>query len=136
MIQKGWSVDKARKWSVVLGGTIMIPAFLLTAFANSPLLAVVLMAAVLGGFQVAMNNIQTLPSDYFSGRSVGSLAGLGGMSAVLGVLVFSTWLIPVLSAKSYTPVFIMGALLVPMGVLSIFIFGGEIKSVEIKRKLR
>ena len=129
-------VDKARKWSVVLGGTIMIPAFLLTAFANSPILAVVLMAAVLGGFQVAMNNIQTLPSDYFSGRSVGSLAGLGGMSAVLGVLVFSTWLIPVLSAKSYTPVFIMGALLVPLGVLSIFIFGREIKNVEIKRKLK
>jgi ACS family hexuronate transporter-like MFS transporter len=136
MIHKGWSVDKARKWSVVLGGTIMIPAFILTAFANSPLLAVVLMAAVLGGFQVAMNNIQTLPSDYFSGGSVGSLAGLGGMSAVLGVLVFSTWLIPLLSAKSYAPVFIMGALLVPLGVMSVLLLGGEIKNVEIKRKLR
>ena len=131
MIYKGWSVDKARKWSVVIGGAIMIPAFLLTGFANSPLLAVVLMAAVLGGFQVAMNNIQTLPSDFFSGRSVGSLAGLGGMSAVLGVLVFSTWLIPVLSAKTYVPVFIMGALLVPLGVMSVFIFGWRDKKNKI-----
>ena len=80
-----------------------------------------------------MNNIQTLPSDFFSGHSVGSLAGLGGTSAVFGVLVFSTWLIPVLSTKSYVPVFLMGALLVPMGVMSIFLFGGKIENIEIKK---
>ena len=133
MIQKGWSVDKARKRSVVFGGAVMIPAFVFTAFADSPLLAVIMMGLVLGGFQIAMNNIQTLPSDFFSGRSVGSLAGLGGMSAVLGVLVFSTWLIPVLSAKSYVPVFVMGMFLVPLGVMSMIFFGGEIKRIEIKR---
>ena len=130
MINKGWSVDKARKWAVVLGGMIMIPAFILTAFADSPLLAVVLMGLVLGGFQFAMNNIQTLPSDFFSGRSVGSLAGLGGMSAVFGVLVFGAWLIPILSAKSYVPVFILGALLVPLGVMSMIFLSGEIKSIR------
>jgi ACS family hexuronate transporter-like MFS transporter len=133
MIHKGWSVDKARKWSVVLGGIIMIPAFVFTAIANSPLLAVVLMGVVLGGFQVAMNNIQTLPSDFFSGHSVGSLAGLGGMSAVLGVLVFSTWLIPFLSTKSYVPVFVMGSLLVPLGVISLLALSGEIKQIELKK---
>jgi ACS family hexuronate transporter-like MFS transporter len=133
MIHKGWSVDKARKWSVVLGGIIMIPAFVFTAIANSPLLAVVLMGVVLGGFQVAMNNIQTLPSDFFSGHSVGSLAGLGGMSAVLGVLVFSTWLIPFLSTKNYVPVFVMGSLLVPLGVISVLALGGEIKQIELKK---
>ncbi len=94
MIHRGWTVNRARKWSVVLGGIIMIPAFVFTAFANSPILAVIMMGLVLGGFQVAMNNIQTLPSDFFSGRSVGSLAGLGGMSAVLGVLVFRTLAYP------------------------------------------
>ena len=134
MIHRGWTVNRARKWSVVLGGIIMIPAFVFTAFANSPILAVIMMGLVLGGFQVAMNNIQTLPSDFFSGRSVGSLAGLGGMSAVLGVLVFSTWLIPILSTMSYVPVFIMGAILVPLGVMSVFLFGGEIKPIEMKNK--
>ncbi len=133
MIHKGWSVDKARKRSVVFGGAIMIPAFIFTAFADSPLLAVLMMGLVLGGFQIAMNNIQTLPSDFFSGRSVGSLAGLGGMSAVLGVLVFSTWLIPILSTKNYVPVFAMGTCLVPLGVMSILFFAGEIKRIEMKK---
>jgi MFS transporter, ACS family, hexuronate transporter len=133
-IAKGWSVNKARKWAIVIGGLISIPALIAVVYASTPLAAVLLIAVVLCGFQVMINNIQTLPSDFFSGKSVGSLAGLGGMSAVFGVLTFSTWLIPYLSKISYTPVFIMGALLVPVGVAAIFIFGGEIRRVELKTK--
>ncbi len=133
-IGKGWSVNKARKWAIMIGGMISIPALILVVFASTPLTAVLLIAVILCGFQVMINNIQTLPSDFFSGRSVGSLAGLGGMSAVFGVLTFSTWLIPYLSKISYTPVFIMGAMLIPLGVAAIFVFGGEIKRVQLKEK--
>jgi MFS transporter, ACS family, hexuronate transporter len=132
MIQRGWSVDKARKRAILIGGIITLPAFILTAFASSPVAAVVLMAAVLCGFQIMINNIQTLPSDFFSGKSVGTLAGVGGMSAVVGVLVFSTWLIPFLSKISYVPVFFMGAILVPLGVASVFYFGGCIQRLDIE----
>lgn len=133
-INKGWTVNKARKWAIVIGGCIMIPGFVATAFAQSPIIAVVMMAAVLGGYQVTMNNILTLPTDFFSGKSVGSLAGMGGMSAVFGVLVFSTWLIPVLSSESYVPVFLMGASLVPIGVGTIFLFSKVITRVPLKQK--
>jgi len=133
-IGKGWSVNKARKWAISIGGMISIPALILVVFASTPLTAVLLIAVILCGFQVMINNIQTLPSDFYSGKSVGSLAGLGGMSAVFGVLTFSTWLIPYLSKISYTPVFIMGAMLIPLGVAAIFVFGGEIKRVQLKEK--
>jgi ACS family hexuronate transporter-like MFS transporter len=133
-IQQGWSVNKARKWAIAIGGIISVPALVLVIFASTPTSAVVLIAIVLAGFQVMINNIQTLPSDFFSGKSVGSLAGLGGLSAVCGVLTFSTWLIPYLSKISYTPVFITGALLVPLGVASVFVFGGEIKRVQLREK--
>jgi ACS family hexuronate transporter-like MFS transporter len=133
-ISKGWTVNKARKWAIVIGGCIMVPGFVIIAFAESPVVAVIVMAAVLGGYQVAMNNILTLPTDFFSGKSVGSLAGMGGMSAVFGVLVFSTWLIPVLSSVSYVPVFLMGASLVPIGVGAIFIFSGELTRVTLKQR--
>ena len=133
-IKKGWSVNKARKWAIVLGGAIMVPGFIVIGFADSPFVAVIVMAVLLGGYQVAMNNILTLPSDFFSGRSVGSLAGIGGMAAVFGVLVFSTWLIPVLSTESYLPVFLMGASIVPLGVVAIFVFGGKISRVVLRQK--
>ncbi|RMD73790.1 MAG: MFS transporter, partial [Bacteroidetes bacterium] len=87
---------------------------------------------VLFGFQMAIGNIQTLPSDFFSGKSVGTLAGLGGTTAALGSILLSTYLIPWLSQISYWPVFILGAILVPLGVGAIFLLGGKIERVKIK----
>ena len=42
------------------------------------------MAIILFGFQTAIGNVQTLPSDLFGGKTVGTLAGLAGMAAKLG----------------------------------------------------
>jgi ACS family hexuronate transporter-like MFS transporter len=136
MISKGWTINKARKWSIVIGGILMFPGFILAAIGGSPVFSVLVIALVLCGFQIAINNIQTLPSDFYSGKSVGSLAGLGGASAIAGVLVFSTWLIPYLSQISYVPVFLMGALLVPAGIASIFIFGKQIDRVNIREQVQ
>jgi len=131
MINKGWTVNKARKFTITLGGIIMLPSLLLTAYAATPLTAVLLIALILFGFQIAIGNIQTLPSDYFSGKSVGSLAGVGGTSAVVGVLI-TIQLVPVITAQSYVPFFVLGALLVPLAVLSVWILGGRIEPVAEK----
>ncbi|MCX6142441.1 MAG: MFS transporter [Ignavibacteriales bacterium] len=134
LIKQGWSVNKARKWTITAGGIIMVPSLLLTAYASTPMAAVLLIAVILFGFQVSINNIQTLPSDFFAGKSVGTLAGLGGTSATVGVLI-TIWLVPMLTTVSYVPFFMLGASLVPLGVLAIFVFAGEIGRVELKESL-
>jgi ACS family hexuronate transporter-like MFS transporter len=131
VIEKGWTVNKARKFTITLGGVIMLPSLLLTAAAATPLAAVLLIALILFGFQISIGNIQTLPSDFFSGRSVGSLAGAGGTSAVVGVLI-TIQLVPIITTESYVPFFVLGALLVPLAVLSVWILGGRIKPVSAK----
>jgi len=130
LIRRGWSVDRARKRAIYLGGIIMLPAAVISAFAGTPLVAVLLIAVILFGFQVCINNIQTLPSDFFSGKSVGTLAGLGGTSATLGVLI-TIWLVPRLTVVSYVPFFLMAALLVPAGILSIYVLAGRIERVRL-----
>lgn len=130
-IRQGWTVDKARKQAILIGGLLIIPGFVLAAMANAPLPAVLSMALVLAGFQFIINNVQTLPSDFYSGRSVGTVAGIGGLGAVVGVLVFSTWLIPVLSRTSYVPVFLMGTALVPLAIGAIHLLSGEIRRVDL-----
>lgn len=130
-ISKGWSVNKARKFTIALGGIIMLPSLLLTAVAATPLIAVLLIALILFGFQISIGNIQTLPSDFYSGKSVGSLAGLGGTTAAIGVVI-TTYFVPVITTQSYIPFFVLGAILVPLGILSVYIFGGEIKKVNLK----
>ena len=80
-IKAGWTVNMTRKSVIGLGGLIMLVSLLLTTQAATPLVAVLLMAAILFGFQTAVGNIQTLPSDFYSGKSVGSLAGFAGTAA-------------------------------------------------------
>jgi ACS family hexuronate transporter-like MFS transporter len=135
MISRGWSVNKSRKCAIVGGGAIMFPLLIASAYAAEPLAAVLLIAVALFGYQIVINNIQTLPGDFFSGKSVGTLSGLGGMSAVAGVLV-TTWMVPAITQTSYLLFFFLAASLVPLGTFMIFLFSGNIdpvtQSAEVK----
>jgi ACS family hexuronate transporter-like MFS transporter len=127
LINRGHTVNYARKCAILVGGIIIIPAVILAITASSAPLAVIYMAVVLGGFQFFMTNLQTIPSDLHKGKSVGSLAGLGGAAAVLGTILailFSGYI------TSWTLLFSLLAALVPLSWLSVFLTVGEIKQIE------
>ena len=128
-LKAGWTANKTRKFVISLGGLIMLVCLLLTIKASTPLTAVLLMAAILFGFQTAVGNIQTLPSDFYSGESVGSLAGFAGTAAKLAVVLLN-FLIPVITVKSYAPAFAVGAGLAIMTVLSVFILCPRIQPLS------
>jgi len=129
LIRKGWSVGRARKAAILFGGAVMLPALLATTQAADPTTAVVVIAVILFGFQVAIGNIQSLPADYFSGKSVGTLAGVSGMAAVAGVLA-TTWLVPVMTEISYAPIFILAAALVPLSIVAVIGLGGRVERLS------
>ncbi|NNF66388.1 MAG: MFS transporter [Gammaproteobacteria bacterium] len=128
-IKAGWTVNLVRKSVIGLGGLIMLVSLLLTTKAATPIVAVLLMAAILFGFQTAVGNIQTLPSDFYSGKSVGSLAGYAGTAAKLAVVGLN-FLIPVITVNSYAPAFIVGAALAILTVLSVWILCGHIQPLK------
>ncbi len=125
-IKAGWSVNKTRKFVIGLGGLIMLISLLLTIKAATPMIAVLLMAAILFGFQTAVGNIQTLPSDFYSGDSVGTLAGFAGTAAKLAVVALN-FLVPVITVNSYAPAFAVGAALAILTVLSVWVLCGKIQ---------
>ncbi len=130
LISKGASINRARKTAITIGGVIMFLGLIATIFyANTPLKFVVIVAFVLFGFQFAIGNIQTIPSDLFYGKSVGSLAGIGGSVGVFAVIIMN-FLVPAISKVSYTPIFIMIAAFVPCGVAAIYFFAKRIAPVE------
>ncbi|WP_337246111.1 MFS transporter [Luteimonas sp. gir] len=129
LIAAGWSVDRARKWAITLGGAIMVPALIGAVVATDPVWAVLTIAFVLFGFQIAIGNIQTLPGDIFHGKSVGSVAGLGGMAAVAGTLI-TTWLVPAMTRDSYAPIFILVATLVPASLLALWLITGRVEKLD------
>lgn len=130
VIARTQSVDKGRKNAIIIAGVIMFLGLLATIFlGDTPLKFVIIVSFVLFGFQFAIGNIQTLPSDLFDRKSVGTLAGFGGMIGVVSVIIMN-FLIPVITKTSYTPAFIIIAVFVPLGVLSVFTFIKKIKQVR------
>lgn len=127
----GASVDKARKQTILIGCVIMFLGLIATVLMGDTALKFVgIVAVVLFGFQFVISNIQTIPSDLFSGKSVGSLAGLGGTVGIFSVIIMN-FLVPVITDNySYTPIFIMIAVFVPLGYLSINYFAKEIRQVD------
>jgi len=131
-IKAGWTVNKTRKMVITLGCLIMLPTLLSMSNPGSPVNAVILMAIILFGFQTAIGNVQTLPSDLFGGKSVGTLAGLAGMAAKFGAFGL-TALVPWLtSGGNYTPAFVIGAALALIAVASIWILCPKIEPLQPK----
>ena len=125
-------VDFSRK-RTILYGTIIIFIAILGAifFADTPEKFVSFVFVVLFGFQFSISNIQTIPSDLLDGKSVGTLAGLGGSIGAVSIIIMN-WLIPKITTVSYTPAFIILAVLAPLTVAAVYVFIKEIKPIDIE----
>lgn len=129
LIRKGKDAAAARKLAILSGSIIMLlslvgTVFVLNNLKDQPAVAIGLISATLFGFQFLINNLQTLPSDYFNGGNVGTVAGMGGTSAVAGTLI-TTLLVPVLTKTSYISFFVLAAVLVPLAYLSLILFSDK-----------
>jgi ACS family hexuronate transporter-like MFS transporter len=123
-------LDYSRKKTITIAAIIIVSAIIgAILLADTPLKFVGFVFVVLFGFQFAISNIQTIPSDLLSGKSVGTLAGLGGSIGAVSVIIMN-WLIPIITVESYTPAFIILAVLAPLSVLSIYFLIKEIKPIE------
>lgn len=151
LLGKGWTVNKTRKFVITLGAAIMIPALLAMSVASTPLLAVLIMAVILFGFQTSIGNVQTLPSDLYSKKAVGSLAGYAGTAAKLAAAGL-VWFVPritdaekfnamrekfgfleflsPMTENSYMPAFIIGVALATLAVLSVWILIPKIEPLK------
>lgn len=130
LIGRGWSVNRARK-TVIVAGMLMASAGILAAVAENAMAALALIAVVLFGFQSWINNVQTLPSDWFPERAVGSVTGLGGTGAGMGAILFTqTTGFVVDRFHSYTPILAAAGLLPVLGTLALFVLGGPIRRVS------
>jgi ACS family hexuronate transporter-like MFS transporter len=131
LIQRGWTVDRARKSVIVLGMLCMCSG-VFAAGVSSAGAALAWIAVVLFGFQTWINNVQTMPSDYFPSTAVGAVTGMGGVGAGIGamLLVQATGLV-VDRLGSYTPVLIGAGVLPVVGTVILFRLGGRIRRVEL-----
>jgi len=129
LIQRGWTVDRARK-TVMAVGALLMPAGILAIRVENPYSALLLMGLVLFGFQVWINNLQTLPSDFFPRSAVGSVFGLGGTAAAIASLLYNWGTGRVVDAWGYTPVFVVAGILGPLGLMATLLLAGHISQIS------
>jgi len=133
LISRGWTVNRARR-TVMIFGAMLTPAGILAMRANDPYVALAWMAVVLFGFQVWVNNLQTLPSDFFPNSAVGSVFGLGGLAAAIASVAFTWATGRIVDAWGYSPVFVVAGVLGPLGLVVTLALAGRIGSLPIEVK--
>ena len=131
LIGRGWTVNGARKL-VIAASACLMPAGILAAFTPDAMTALALIAVVLFGFQAWINNVQTLPSDFYPANAVGSVAGLGGTGAGIGSMIFIFTTGWVVDHFSYVPILITAGILAPVGTLVLFAVAGRIQKVSVQ----
>ena len=131
-MKKGWNTNKTRKAVITLGCLIMLPCFWLLTDPGSPVNAVIIMAVILFGFQTAIGNIQTLPSDLFGKKTVGTLSGFAGMSAKFAGVGLTSLVATLTMGGNYTPAFIVGAVLTLIVLASVWFLIRKIEPLQPK----
>jgi ACS family hexuronate transporter-like MFS transporter len=129
-LQRGKSTNWTRKTVITLGCLIMLPALLALSNPGSAFNAVLIMSVILFGFQTAIGNVQTLPSDMYSGKTVGTLSGFAGMAAKLtaaGLTIVVPW---ITEGGNYTSAFIIGVALAVIAMASVWILCPKIEPLK------
>ena len=108
LLQRGWSVNRARKTAMLAMALLIVP----TAFAplaGSLWAAVAIVSVAAAAHQAWSANVYTLASDMFPRAAVGSVVGIGAFAGAMGGVLFQRVTGRILQANGndYTPIFIV-----------------------------
>jgi ACS family hexuronate transporter-like MFS transporter len=108
LIQRGWTVNRARK-TVMLAMALLIVPTALAPLAGSLWTAVVIVSVAAAAHQAWSANVYTLASDMFPRQAVGSVVGIGAFAGAMGGVLFqrATGRILEANGSDYTPIFVV-----------------------------
>lgn len=107
LIHRGWSINRARKTTMLICAIAVTPIFF-AQFVDNLWIAVAIISLATAAHQAWSANLYTLPSDMFPRKAVGSVIGIGGTAGAIGGMIFSLYIGQVLERLgTYTPIFIV-----------------------------
>ena len=108
LIKRGWSVNRARKATMLAMALLIVPTTLASR-APSMWTAVLIVGVAAAAHQAWSANVYTLASDMFPKFAVGSVVGIGAFAGAMGGVLFQRITGRVLQANGsdYTPIFVV-----------------------------
>jgi ACS family hexuronate transporter-like MFS transporter len=108
LIKRGWSVNRARKVTMLATAVLIVPT---TLASQAPGMwgAVIIVGIAAAAHQAWSANVYTLASDMFPKFAVGSVVGIGAFAGAMGGVLFQRVTGRVLQANNsdYTPIFVV-----------------------------
>ncbi|MDA3867493.1 MAG: MFS transporter [Salinivirgaceae bacterium] len=128
LIKRNMSIDKSRKISLGIAAAMMPGVLFIT---SAPLsLAIVFFSMAMFGHQFFSTMLQTIGTDLFPNKVVGSVSGLAGSIGCFGAMFFGLLAGHIIQQVGYFPVFLMIGLMHPIGFLLILLIIKKIKMVQ------
>ena len=112
LVGRGWPARRSRL-ALMLIAALLTPASGLASLAGTTSLAIALMSVLMFAHGIWIANFVTLIGDTVTAGEVGTAVGLTGTSGGIAGMVSSLCVGPVADHFSFTPVFIVSALLYP-----------------------
>ena len=108
LIKRGWSVNRARKTTMLAMALLIVPTTLVSR-APSMWAAVLIVGVAAAAHQAWSANVYTLASDMFPNFAVGSVVGIGAFAGAIGGVLFQRITGRVLQANGsdYAPIFVV-----------------------------
>lgn len=122
-IKRGWSVNRARKTTLLLAALCAVPLLFVLEIDNA-FVVVLIIGLGTAGHQAFSSNIFTMISDLYPRRAVATIAGLGGAAGAVGGMLIAKvtgWSLEYLD--TYLPVLIYAgvAYLIAFGVIHLLV---------------
>jgi len=108
LIKRGWTVNRARKTTMLAMALLIVPTALVSR-ASGMWAAVLIVGVAAAAHQAWSANVYTLASDMFPKSAVGSVVGIGAFAGAMGGVVFQRVTGRVLQANGsdYAPIFVV-----------------------------
>ena len=130
-IHLGWSVNKARKVTMLICAVCVVP-IVFASMTSSVVIAVALIALATAAHQGWSANLFTTVSDQFPRRAVGSVVGIGGLAGGLGGALFAAKTGFIINTGGYVPLFAIAASAYLLALLVMQVLVPKLAAVELR----
>jgi ACS family hexuronate transporter-like MFS transporter len=133
MMRAGYSVNAARKMTMLLCACAVLPIFFAQSI-DDLWLAVLIIGIATAAHQAFSANLYTLPSDLFPRGAVGSVVGIGGTVGAIGGMILAKFAGFILdSTGSYVPLFAVAGSAYFVALLAVHLLSPRLARVDVPR---
>jgi MFS transporter, ACS family, hexuronate transporter len=131
LIHRGWTINAARKTTMLICALAVTPIFF-AQYVDSLWGAVAIISVAAAAHQAWSANLYTLASDMFPRKAVGSVYGIGGTAGAVGGMLFSLFIGGVLEKSgNYTLIFLVSGSVYLLALLIIHLLSPDLAEAKV-----